>query len=160
MEKTLAISAAANYFLFLADYSERKLTNKKLQKLLYYAQAWTLALKNAPLFKEPVEAWIHGPAIPAIYRRYKKYGFGPIPEKGSDKIPSEHKQMLDEIWMIYGKYDAEYLELLTHSEEPWIRARHGLDVDESSNVLISHESMQEFYASLWRKVEAKNAASE
>ncbi len=158
--KPLNIVAIANYFLLLADNAGRKLTNKKLQKILYYAQAWNLALKGAPLFKEPIEAWIHGPAIPAIYRRYKKYGFGVIQEKGADAVPSEHKDILDEVWRVYGKFDAEYLELLTHSEEPWILARHGLDVDEHSNMLITHESMQAFYSSLWQKIQAENASSE
>ena len=58
--------------------------NLKLQKLVYYAQAWHLALRDVPLFEEDFEAWVHGPVIPALYQEYKKFGWRPILE-GSRK---------------------------------------------------------------------------
>lgn len=143
----------ALYFIFVAEKAQRRLTNKKLQKLLYYAQAWSLALKGVPMFKEDIEAWIHGPVIPVVYRHYKKYGSGVLEEKTKfvAAILSRHIDILDEVWRVYGKYDADYLELLTHNEEPWIHARNEIDSHQASMTVISHEIMRSFYSSLLQK---------
>ena len=54
----------ANWFL-----SKGSVTHKKLQKLCYYSQAWHCALYDGtPLFAERIEAWVHGPVIPELYR--------------------------------------------------------------------------------------------
>lgn len=39
----------------------------KLQKLAYYAQAWSLVWDDAPLFSERIEAWANGPVCPDLY---------------------------------------------------------------------------------------------
>src|SRR5581483_2943647 len=96
-----------------------------------YAQAWSLAARKKELFQEKIEAWVHGPAIRNVYLQYKRYGFDSIKEDVSEedvsKIDSEDKKLLDEIWSVYGKFDAAYLEQLTHSELPWQKAREGLE---------------------------------
>jgi len=148
--KLSKVLVVADYFIYKSNQANKKdLTNKKLQKLLYYAQAWSVALSNKRLFKENIEAWIHGPAIPSVYKTYKNYGFLPIVK---DVDPSEfadfnakEKKLLDSIWQIYGKYDASYLEQLTHNEEPWISARKGMAPFESSNNIISLQNMREYY---------------
>lgn len=55
------------------------ISNKKLQKLLYYVQAWTLVLYDKKAFNDEIEAWVHGPAIPDVYRQYKNFVFEAIP---------------------------------------------------------------------------------
>lgn len=70
----------ARYFLALADEEAGDLvSNLKLQKLLYYAQGFHLAMTGRPLFDEPIQAWMHGPVVPAVYHAFKVYGSGPIP---------------------------------------------------------------------------------
>ena len=70
----------ADYFLFLVDDpSGDNLSNLKLQKLVYYAQGFYLAIHDRPLFDDAICAWEHGPVVPSLYRRYKKYGSGGIP---------------------------------------------------------------------------------
>src|SRR5690349_1985396 len=120
MGKRIVVSDVADYFLFRAKKESKKISNKKLQKLVYYAQAWTLAMTNKPLFSEKIEAWIHGPAIPSLYKKFKKYGSKPISlDQLSSKQPSlSSNEVLDEVWRVYGKYDANYLEILTHQEDP------------------------------------------
>lgn len=149
-KKTLSALVTAHYLLSTACRAERKLTNKKLQKLLYYAQAWSLAINKTPLFADPIEAWIHGPVVPSVYHRYKKYGSRPIEEKPRKNEPllASHKEIIDEVWRVYGKYDADYLELLTHSEAPWINTRHELDCQEASSKVIPHSLMKAFYSDL------------
>lgn len=140
----------AQYFVYLSNKEEKVITNKKLQKLVYYAQAWSLVLTDKKLFEDPVEAWVHGPAIRSLYIKYKMFGYGPIQQDiDADQIQlidGEVKELLDDVWKVYGKLDAGYLEMLTHSEEPWLNAREGLQDTESSSNEIMPETMKAFYS--------------
>ena len=150
----------AEYFIYLSLKSEKRgISNKKLQKLVYYAQAWSLALKGKPLFSEKIEAWIHGPAIPSLYRKFKKFGFKPVESQNPDFNPLNfpHTEIVEEVWRVYGKYDANYLEILTHQEEPWIHAREALEFEQSSSNEISFELMKEFYSQKLKDASFKNA---
>jgi len=156
--KTLKALDVGKYFIYLANQGKKPITNKKLQKLVYYSQAWSLALNDKKLFKEPIEAWVHGPAVRSLYLQYKNFGFSPIKEEidtKSIKIPAKDKKLLDEIWKVYGKLDAEYLEMLTHSEQPWQEARDGLQSSESSDNEISTKSMKSFYSAKLEKAQKK-----
>lgn len=153
MTHVLSALQVSRYFLYLGEKNKRKLSNKKLQKLIYYAQAWSLALMGDPLFKESIEAWIHGPVVPEVYHHYKTTGFGIIEETTVKdfKLPQDCLDILNEVWRVYGKYDADYLELLTHNEDPWIHARNKTEADKASQAVISHSSMFSFYSSLLKK---------
>lgn len=139
----------ADYFIHKNSKDKKGLTNKKLQKLLYYAQAWNLVLNNGKMFDDNIEAWIHGPAIPRVYLKFKEFGFKDIAKEIGNvdfsNLSNKEKSVLDAVWEIYGKYDGDYLELLTHSEEPWQEARKKSHEYESSNEIISTEKMKEYY---------------
>jgi len=148
-QKTLKAQDVGRYFLYLASQEKEPITNKKLQKLVYYAQAWSLVLNNKKLFSEPIEAWVHGPAVRSLYVQYKKFGFEPIQEEikpNTINVSSKTKELLDTVWNAYGKLDAGYLEMLTHSEEPWREARKGLQHYENSENKISLKSMKSYYS--------------
>lgn len=115
----------ANYFLAQSnDDAGDLISNLKLQKLVYYAQGFSLALLGEPLFEEEIEAWMHGPVVPDLYRKYRDHGAAGIPAPaGFD--PSEHfdKQqlaLLREVNEMYGQFSAWKLRNLTHEEDPWI----------------------------------------
>lgn len=143
----------AKYLIYKSHKAGKKgMTNKKLQKLLYYSQAWSLVLNNAELFSDDFQAWIHGPAIPKIYFYFKKYGYGEIMEEVKEEdlatLTKDELEVLEEVLRVYGKFDANYLENLTHNEEPWLNARQDVnDFDPSMNV-ISKESMKQYYKKL------------
>jgi uncharacterized phage-associated protein len=125
------------------------LTNLKLQKLIYYAQAWHLALKGKPLFEENFQAWIHGPVLPSQYQRFKTYEWRPILEEiVFPQLPSELDRHLKEIVDVFGCETATTLELMTHNESPWKAARNGISPDQQSTAIISKQSMKTFYKSL------------
>jgi uncharacterized phage-associated protein len=148
--KTIKAEDVAKYFIYLANKNKKVITNKKLQKLVYYSQAWSLVLNNKKMFKEPIEAWVHGPAVRSLYVQYKNFGFNPIEEEVSEKdirLSKKDKELLDEVWNVYGKFDAGYLEMLSHSEQPWQDARDGLQGHENSNNEIPTKSMKSFYSS-------------
>lgn len=150
-------SSVAEFFIQKSNLSSPRkvITNKKIQKLVYYAQAWSLAINKHPLFKEKIEAWVHGPAIKSVYDKYKEFGFNAIKKEPDlaliEMIPKEDKKILEQVWNVYGKYDSSYLEMLTHSESPWQNARAGLEVSENSENEISIDSMQEFYSAKLKK---------
>lgn len=140
----------AEYFIDKANKDKEPITNKKLQKLVYYSQVWSVVLYKKPLFHEKIEAWVHGPAIKSLYVKYKDFGFNPIKKEISPSkikaINSKTKELLDSVWDVYGKFPAGYLELLTHSEKPWRDARAGLENHASSDAEITIASMQIFYS--------------
>jgi uncharacterized phage-associated protein len=144
------LSSAISYFIMQSrNAGQNDLTNKKLQKLLYYAQAWNLVLRKKELFKEDFEAWVHGPAIPVVYQAFRDCGASVITidveEKDLKNLSADEQGLLNEVWQVYGKYDASYLELLTHNEVPWLKARNGSMPYEASNAAISKKAMREYY---------------
>lgn len=62
----------ADYIILYFQEHGEPLTNLKLQKLLYYAKGWYLALYDKPLFNDKIEAWVHGPVVPSIYHAFKQ----------------------------------------------------------------------------------------
>jgi len=137
----------ANYFIWLANETGSFISNLKLQKLVYYAQAWHLALSNTPLFPEDFEAWIHGPVIPELYQKYKRFGWQPILEDAKPELPQDVQEFLDEVAQEYFACDAYELEQMTHVEAPWNLARGDIPCDTPSNAVIQKEWMKEYYGS-------------
>lgn len=130
--------------------TDRAVDNLKLQKLVYYAQAWHLAITGGKLFEESIEAWIHGPVCPALYYEYRNCGFSEIPKyKGEvEGIPKESIEIIDDVWKAYGAYTGRYLENLSHNEEPWIKARGNKSEYEYSDTEIDPKLMAEYYSKL------------
>ena len=140
---------AADYFIAFSREAGDPLTNLKLQKLLYYAQGWYLALYGRPLFDERIEAWPHGPVVPPVYGQFKGWGWEPI--GGEIRKPFLHirvKKHLDEIMNVFGIYPAYALERMTHREPPWQDARGGIPLDQPSHAIITHDSMRRYFRQL------------
>lgn len=136
----------ANWFL-----SKEEMTQKKVQKLCYYAQAWCYALKGYRLEDTDFQAWVHGPVSPALWERFKSFGYDPIRIKGvfNLKIDAEDEQLLEDVWDTYGDNTGNALEALTHRELPWMEARRGYEPDERCSVVISPTTMASYYKSIY-----------
>lgn len=142
----------ATYFIHRSNAEQIPINNKKLQKLVYYAQVWYMALYNQKLFSEKIEAWIHGPAVSKLYTRYKDFMLANIPDvKLSKKLTPITIEFLAEIWDRYGKFDGEILEQLTHNELPWQMARNKLNSNARSTKEIDLLMAKNFYAELRNK---------
>jgi uncharacterized phage-associated protein len=140
------LGAISDYFIWLSNETGSLLSNLKLQKLVYYAQAWYLALHDQPLFDEDFEAWIHGPVIPALYQEYKEFGWKPIlKDVESPNFSDQVNEFLTELTQAYFGCDAFELEQMTHCEDPWIEARGNIPQDAPSNAIISKEAMKEYF---------------
>lgn len=145
----LNIFNIAKFFLDIVDRdSGSAITPLKLQKILYYAQGFYLAMYDTELFTEDFQAWAHGPANPEIYEEYKVYGCTIIDAPKKEEIPIFDDKVvgfLYDIWNTFGIYDGKYLEELTHNEEPWKNARKGYEPGEKCSEIISKESMKIFF---------------
>lgn len=154
-----SVTEIAEYFIWKSAQESKVITNKKLQKLVYYSQAWSVVLKNKKSFSEKIEAWVHGPAVRELYVKYKEFGFQPIKkivdEKTISKISTEDRGLLDSVWNAYGGFDSSYLEMLTHSEKPWQDAREGLLQHQNSSNEISVVSLRDFYSAKLQEAQGK-----
>jgi len=144
----------ADFFLLnVKSTSGDTISHLKLQKLVYYAQAWNYTLFGEPLFEERVEAWMHGPVIRSVYDRlqhhqvYMPIHFATIDVEKVD-FDERTSDLLNEIQQVYGEHTSSYLEDLTHSEAPWIDARNGLPSYARCNNEITLEAMKAYYATL------------
>jgi uncharacterized phage-associated protein len=147
--KKISALQVAEYFIQRANKEKTQITNKKLQKLVYYAQVWSLVLNNERLFNEQIEAWVHGPAVPSLYRKFKQFEFNPIvldTSKIQFSFSEKQMRLLDNIWNVYGKYTSSYLEALTHSELPWQEARANISSVEPSSKKINLKTAKDYYA--------------
>lgn len=149
------------YIIAKSDLAGDGITNKKLQKLLYYIKAWGLVYFEEGVLNNVFEAWVHGPVCPEVYKAYKKFGFGLIDNGLSEGEAmefvndyrnrmvseglSEKMDLIDAVFDKYGQITSLQLELLTHQEDPWIEARKGLKPIENGNHVISEESMKRYY---------------
>ena len=142
----------ANWFLAAVDRDAGdSITHLKLQKLVYYAQAWALVLLEDDLFDENFQAWIHGPVLPSLYSRFAEYRWEALPSPPSEwdvEFDPDTTDLLLDVYNNYGGLHARKLEELTHSEPPWLNARNGLSPDQPSNAVISKTDMATYYSSL------------
>lgn len=119
----LPAKSVANEFLTLAQRDGKLLTNMQLQKLVYIAHGFHLAIYGEPLIEEQVKAWQWGPVIPPLYNRLKKFGSGTITGLITDvaELPlGRAKSLTDEVWKSYGQYSGAQLSAITHQQgSPW-----------------------------------------
>jgi uncharacterized phage-associated protein len=128
----------ANEFLKLAKAAGKSLTPMKVQKLVYFAHGWYLALTDLPLISERIEAWQYGPVIPDLYREFKYCGNAPITALGTavrfaggrmlfesptlDDYPADEerqkaRKIVGRVFEIYGHFSAAQLSNATHMDD-------------------------------------------
>ncbi|HET6387078.1 MAG TPA: type II toxin-antitoxin system antitoxin SocA domain-containing protein [Armatimonadota bacterium] len=121
----------------------------KLQKLLYYSQAWSLVWDDRPLFNERIEAWSGGPIVREAYEVHKgRFKVDQWPSGDPARLDNDAKETINAVLRFYAKRNAQWLSDLTHAEAPWKKARVGLDPEERGNREIALESMMEYYSAL------------
>lgn len=141
----------ANFFLSQHD---SKMTHKKLQKLCYYAKAWSMALRDEELFSEHFEAWVHGPVSPVLYREFKANGWQVIPATNAPTtLSDEELELLNEVYSTYGYFSGDELESLTHSEAPWIDARGACNPYEPSQEVIDNVVIRDYYLKVFEEAQ-------
>lgn len=125
------------------------MTTMKLQKLVYYCQAWSLVWHEKPLFPETIKAWANGPVVPDLYWKHKgMFVIAPGEIAGDpSSLSKANREACDSVLAFYGNHSSQWLSELTHMEDPWREARLGTPFNDRSPE-ITHASMAEYYASL------------
>lgn len=129
------------------------ITHLKLQKLLYYAQAWHLANYDKPLFDEDMQAWAHGPVVPSVWHSYKDRGWHQLDPEMPPVLASGIKDYLEIVFDRYGGFTAKKLEEITHAEAPWKEARGQLPPEAKCDAIISKKTMREYYKARLQKAD-------
>jgi len=146
MSKPVSVFDVAQYIL---DQRGR-MTTWKLQKLVYYSQAWSLVWDDGPLFNERIEAWANGPVVPALYEKHR--GYFTVTQVGGDpsRLDRDQRETIDAVLREYGAKRSHWLADLTHREEPWrmARQRAGLTVGVRGNAKIMPGDMADYYSNL------------
>ena len=125
-----------------------EMTAMKLQKLIYYSQAWSLVRDEKPMFDETIEAWANGPIVREVYDKHKgKFSIKSWKFGSTKKLTKENTDTIDSVLEVYGKLSGSQLSELTHREDPWRDARKGLFPGERGSNKISISSMHEYYSS-------------
>jgi uncharacterized phage-associated protein len=143
----------------VAAYILRKcgpMSAMKLQKLVYYSQAWHLVWEDEPLFAEKIQAWANGPVVYELFDRHRGHYTVQAPWRwGSEKhLGDDQRAAIDEVLDSYGDFTARQLSVLSHSERPWREARSGLGEFERGNAVIDPTVMIDYYGSLLDEDEA------
>jgi len=144
----------ANDFLRRANAEGQSLDHMKLQKLVYLAHGWHLALVDGvPLIEERVRAWEYGPVIRELYQEFAEFGRAPIDRLYMDfrewiepSIPVEDaaaREVIDGVWQRYSPYSGLQLSSLTHQPEtPWAITR------QQNRKVIPDELIREYFRRL------------
>ena len=135
------VQDVANYMI-----GWRAMTAMKLQKLVYYSQAWHLAEYGKPLFRETIEAWANGPVVRELYDHHRgEYTVIRWPWGDQHELTDKERDSIDLVLRTYGAKDPQWLSDETHSEPPWQQAREGLPPGGRSSTPIAVGSMRDYY---------------
>lgn len=139
----------SKYIICIAQRNGDIITNLKLQKLLYYAQAWYLVNNNnSKLFEDDIEAWQYGPVVPKVYNEFKSFGRKPIIldcdlERDFQNLSEDDKHYLNEFCEAFFRFSATELVAMTHQEKPWIEA-----INNGVRSIINTDTMYKFYTDM------------
>lgn len=133
----------------VAAYILRKrgaMSAMKLQKLVYYSQAWSLVWDDRPIFREPIVAWANGPVVYELFDRHRgQYIVDSWSAGDPDALTEVEKETVDAVLGGYGDLSAQQLSALTHAEDPWIEARDGLRPGQRGTQEIPLDRIAEYY---------------
>lgn len=153
--KAVTAEQIADYLIAFSNATGSLVSHMKLQKLIFYTQAWHIAVFNEPVFEEDFQAWIHGPVLPSLYERYKIFQWRPIVRDDLDEaslhalehsFSSSIQEILADVIIEYFHKDAFALERSTHEEAPWRIARGPLAADEPSTNIVTKKTIHGYYS--------------
>lgn len=136
----------------IVNYSNERgynISNLKLQKLLYFIQAYFLAKKGRVCFDEEIQAWAFGPVVPKAYHAFRQYGGCNIPTIIDDRVGNEIREVnfdksdekdIKDIVDVFSKYSASALVSLSHKQDPWRNV-----YEDGQNRVISTESIKDYF---------------
>ena len=149
----------------LADYLLRKVNRPagesinlmKLNALLYYCEAWSLAVFERELIEEELQAWDHGPVFPSVWERLKHKGWNNLEAddlNSATALDEETTGLLDDVYQAYGDFPMPDLEKMIKKDAPWKDARRGLPAWDLSKKPMNRAAMAKFYKTAFEAEQA------
>lgn len=154
-DKGSKIDKVADYLLYKCE----DITPLMLQKALYYIQGFSYAFLGTFPFAEQCEAWSHGPVFKEVYLRYKDYRYEPGEERqefDDSSFTAGEKAVYDSIINAFCCYSGKVLELITHNETPWLRARGSLPLSAYSEAAMDREVLGRYFQEVKEKYQMVN----
>ncbi|MBK7537125.1 MAG: DUF4065 domain-containing protein [Myxococcales bacterium] len=147
-------------FDFAAEIQARlgKVDDFRLNKLVYYVQAWSLAWRDRPAFSERIEAWRRGPVARDLWVDIEHAAGHRV--RNASQLCDVDRALLDRVLIAYGHMSSDDLIKLTHAELPWKQARGSLPPSASSSEEIPLSSMRDYYKSVWAEAEEDERQSD
>jgi len=157
--------AVANFFIDAAKREGKPITAMQVQKLSFIAHGFYLALQNAPLIDEPIQAWKWGPVIYSIYAEFREFGGDPITKSAMDidfkdntfvlvaqSLPADaifERDLMEQVWKVYGRYTGIQLSNLTHQTgSPWDQIVKACDGNLPRGITIPNDAIRNYYKAL------------
>lgn len=144
----------------MIDLAGGDITAMALQKLVYYAQAFSAILCGAPLFLQPPRAWAAGPVYGQLWHEYKN---GVLTSDAANRDDSpfsdDENDVIEGVYEAFGRYSGPELSKFTHSEEPWVEARQRAGAKEGDRCeeQIPLESIVAYFSSITEKYEIQSS---
>lgn len=140
-----------NYIL----YKYGPMSHLKLQKLLFYCDAYHLAYFDAELVNDKFEAWVHGPVSKKVFDflKDKSLLYADLHFSGDAehtmssylKLTTDQRDLIDDVLSVLSLWSGMQLETATHREKPWQEMRVDLGIGDKCNREISKETTKVFY---------------
>src|SRR5262249_3562985 len=142
-------TSVATVFDFAAQIQARlgSVDAFRLNKLVYYVQAWSLAWRGRPAFHGRIEAWRHGPGGKDLLVDITHHASRQL--KNASRLSADDLELVERILIHYGQMSSDALIKLTHAEEPWRKARGSLSELAPSSGEIPVADMRDFYTRAW-----------
>ena len=162
--------AVANFFLDRGAEFGVSVDPLKLQKLVYFAHGWHLAVTGRPLFWQTVLAWPYGPVIRDVYHEFKNYGRNAIDGRAT-VFDSETEELvpvgtnfgpitqtvLNRVWDAYKDHSGLQMSAMAHREgTPWHQTVGHLQPAEIRDVPIPNELIRQHYLKLAKERQGVN----
>lgn len=136
--------------LILKATGTDNMDKKKLHKLLYYVQGWSLAALGRPAFANDLQAWKDGPVSPSMRdATINTPCFEVLPqplETPQALNDSELGALITLVTPFYAQKKTKELIDATHEEAPWVDARTGLPEEASSQNPITDDALYSYFS--------------
>ena len=119
------------------------ITNLRLNKLLFFAQAYSLAEYNEPLFSDEIQAWDMGPVVPKIYHNYKGFRNNVIEDTAPDRSvfsDRDYMTLLDVFSIVQPLSTFKLVNLSHTANAPWDTV-----YKKNKGGIIPQEAIREYY---------------
>ena len=142
-------STIAGYFIERSNKEERQLSVLQIIKLVYISHGWNLALNDAPLISDRIEAWTYGPVIPSLKSFFEGKGLRKddlvsLSVEEVNCIKFEHLELLNKVYVKYEQITGEELSQLMHEDDtPWFAV---WDNERGRNNPIENEATKAYYS--------------